>query len=391
MIEFLALLLPVAAASGWWVARRANQKDIRKLESSQLDSAYFRGLNYLVNEQPDKAIDVFVRMLEVNSETVEMHLALGGLFRRKGEVDRAIRIHQNLIARPTLSSEQRAQALLSLGEDYLSAGLLDRAEALFEELVENNNFVQPALGNLKIIYQHEKDWQKTLSISQRLKKLGNRQQDGDQAHYLCELAGQSLKEEDEQSALDYLEQALEVDREAFRPLMMKAQLAMQHGRFDKAISLYKKIVTLHPAYVGEVLEPLSTCFSATGNKKQWISWLQDVYGQKKNLHVMLALAKYFERNQSTAAAIDFLTREMAASPRLAGVQQLIALRKQQAGQGQHADFLEVVNQLVERLIKEQAAYQCHHCGFTTRTLHWQCPGCRSWGTMLPNDSTRSQR
>ena len=170
-MEYLILLLPVAAASGWLAAKRSLRLQQERQCEADMDSAYYRGLNYLVNEQPDKAIDVFVSMLEVNSETVEMHLALGSLFRRRGEVDRAIRIHQNLIARPTLSVDQRSQALLALGNDYMKAGLLDRAEGLFEELVEGKRLLRPALTNLKTIYQHEKDWKKDFSHESLLYRI----------------------------------------------------------------------------------------------------------------------------------------------------------------------------------------------------------------------------
>jgi len=170
MLNLLWLLLPVAAASGWWVARHTELVSQARKKSS-LTSDYFKGLNYLVNEQPDKAIEVFIRVVEVDSETIETHLALGSLFRRRGEVDRAIRIHQNLIARPSLNREQRTQALLELGQDYMNAGLLDRAESLFLELVELDAHTVRALQLLADIYEQEKDWQACLDIVEQLSPL----------------------------------------------------------------------------------------------------------------------------------------------------------------------------------------------------------------------------
>jgi lipopolysaccharide biosynthesis regulator YciM len=162
--ELLLLLLPVAAASGWIAARRSQRQERGKCVNDT-SPVYFRGLNHLLNEEPDKAIDAFVEMLEVDSDTVETHLALGNLFRRRGEVERAIRIHQNLIARPALTREQRAQALLELGQDYMRAGLLDRAENLFRELKDTRLHVRQALKNLLVIYEKERDWQACLDTA----------------------------------------------------------------------------------------------------------------------------------------------------------------------------------------------------------------------------------
>jgi len=386
MQELLILLLPVAAASGWWAARRSMLKEKERLAASEMDSDYFRGLNYLINEQPDKAIDVFVRMLEVNSETVEMHLALGGLFRRRGEVDRAIRIHQNLIARQTLSGEQRAQALLALASDYMSAGLLDRAEGLYEELVENRKQLKPALTNLKLIYQHEKDWSKSLDVSRRLEKLGDREQGRDQAHFLCELAEAALAGGRKDEAGDLLRQALKADQQAFRPLLIQARIASEEARLDDAIALYKKIADEHPAYIGEFLEPMHAIYTRMERQEDWFDWLREIYARKKNLSVLLQITSEIAERDGFATATDYLTSELSDAPRLAGVHRLIRMRMAQKGE-QRSEFLELIEQLLARLLKEQSAYQCHRCGFTTRTLHWQCPGCRSWGSMLPRESS----
>lgn len=384
-MELLILLLPVAAASGWLAARRSMRLQQERQCEADMDSAYYRGLNYLVNEQPDKAIDVFVGMLEVNSETVEMHLALGSLFRRRGEVDRAIRIHQNLIARPTLSSDQRSQALLALGNDYMKAGLLDRAEGLFEELVESKRLLQPALTNLKTIYQHEKDWQKSLEVSRRLDLLGGKGEGDDQAHFLCELAESAIKSGDEAQAESFLGQALEVAPLALRPQLIMAGIFENRGDCQEAISRFKRIADLHPNFIGEILRPMAECYQRTRQQSQWIVWLRDIYALKNNLQVMLEIAHELENSEGEDAAIEFLTSELADSPNLKGIHQLISMRMAQQGEHQ-SQFLQMINQIVERMVAKQSAYLCHRCGFTTRTIHWQCPGCRSWGTMLPTDT-----
>ncbi|MEN8174342.1 MAG: lipopolysaccharide assembly protein LapB [Pseudomonadota bacterium] len=389
MVEFFAILLPVAAASGWWAAKRSLGTTRVGARPYDVDPAYFRGLNYLVNEQPDKAIDIFVRMLEVNSETVELHLTLGNLFRRRGEVDRAIRIHQNLIARPTLSRPQRAQALLELGRDYLRAGLLDRAEGLFNELVELGQQVRPALKNLIVVYQHEKDWEKCLEASRKLVELGDRAQRREQAHYYCELAEEAIGAANTGQAADLLEKARATDPTGPRPLLMQAELARSTAHYDEAIGLYQRVGAQQPIYADEVVEPLARCFEALGQFEQWQLYLREQYERRPSLPVMLAIAEDIQRDDGDAAALVFVSRHLEASPSLRGLERLIDLRLGELGAGR-AEFVALLHDLVGRLAAGIPSYRCHRCGFSARTLHWQCPGCRGWGTMHPYPSSNNK-
>ena len=186
-MEWLFLLLPIAAMSGWLSARKHYKKPSNP-KQGYFDPEYFKGLNYLLNEEPDKAIDVFIRLLEVNSETVETHLALANLFRRRGETERAIRIHQNLIARPTLTLLQREQALIELGLDYMSAGVLDRAELLFLELLNSTAPPSDAYEHLLNIYQQERQWQKAINIAKKLHSQDPQKKKAEIAQFYCELA-----------------------------------------------------------------------------------------------------------------------------------------------------------------------------------------------------------
>ena len=389
MLELLTLLLPVAAASGWWAAKRSVRNEAARLRRGDMDPAYFRGLNYLVNEQPDKAIDIFVRMLEVNSETVELHLALGNLFRRRGETDRAIRIHQNLIARPTLSRPQRAQALLELGQDYLRAGLLDRAEGLFNELVELDQLVKPALRNLILIFQHEKDWEKCLEATCKLEALGDRQMRHDQAHYYCELAHEAECRGEPDAAVRLLRQAERADPGNLRALLMQGELALAREDFREAIGLFREVEACHPAYVGEVIEPLARCHTVLGLGGEWHDHLREQYARHPSLALMLAIAEDLRRTQDEAAAIRFVSEHLSRKPSLRGLAYLIALRLAEQGDAT-TDSLILLNRLAQQLVSDMPAYQCHRCGFSSRTLHWQCPGCRAWGAMDPYSEHREK-
>src|SRR5690554_2987083 len=228
MVELFWLLLPVAALSGWLIGRRRDSRP--DSDGGKLHGEYFQGLNYLLNEQPDKAIEVFTRMVEVDSDTVETHLALGNLFRRRGEVDRAIRIHQNLIARPTLNAEQRSLALLELGMDYMRSGLLDRAEGLFKELAETGNHMEPALRQLLVIYQQEKDWSNAIMVARRLESISGEALHAVVAQFHCERASEHLAAGREREAQEDVRRALNVDPRCVRASLMEAEMARDGGR-----------------------------------------------------------------------------------------------------------------------------------------------------------------
>jgi lipopolysaccharide biosynthesis regulator YciM len=369
----------VAAASGWLVARRAENKRADAVGDD--DPGFFRGLNYLLNEQPDKAIDVFIQMLEVDSDTVETHLALGNLFRRRGEVDRAIRIHQNLIARPTLSRDQRAQALLELGQDYMRAGLFDRAESLFSELIDMELLQEQALRNLKTIYQQEKDWDKCLSVSRQLEANTGEPLYQERAHYYCELAEQARAADRNESAFAYLRQARNADRDCVRATILQADMEAAQGDLQVAIRTYRRVEQQDPSYMVEILPRLGQCYRRIGAWPEWVSYLQGLFSKTRETPVMLALAEAIHEQEGSAATAEFVTEHLRSSPSLEGLSRLIALHSEASARG--SDILPILRELVSRLLANRPAYQCQRCGFSAKTLHWQCPGCKTWGSVRP--------
>ncbi len=387
--EWLLLLLPVAAASGWLAAKRSAGKVGSEKSGTDPRAAYFRGLNFLLNEQPDKAIDVFMRMLEVDSDTVETHLALGNLFRRRGEVDRAIRIHQNLIARPTLSREQRAQALLELGQDYMRAGLFDRAESLFSELVEMSLFQEQALRGLKTIYQQEKDWEKCLSVSRQLEAKSGEALSVERAHYYCELAECARAANDSASVLAYLKQAQGSDAACVRATILHGRVEAAQGDYRGAIRTLRKVEQQDAAYIVEILPSLAECYARVGARKDWITFLKSALEKTRSAPVMLALAGVIQEDEGAAAAADFLTAQLRAAPSLEGLNRLISLHSSN-GRGD-GEVLAILRELVEHLLANRPGYQCQRCGFAAKTLHWQCPGCKTWGSIRPTSDLNCEQ
>ena len=378
MNELVWLLLPVAAASGWWAARRSASKAQER--RARTTPAYFRGLNYLLNEEPDKAIDVFVQLLEVDSETVETHLALGSLFRRRGEVERAIRIHQNLIARPALDEEQRANALLELGMDYMRAGLYDRAENLFLELKEMNQHVRKALQNLIVIYQQERDWEACLRVSEELEPLVSESLGLARSHYYCELAEEALRRKDTEKAAGLLKKAARAEPESVRPTHLQARMAMESGECRKAVDLLHAAVEQDPGYLSEVIGDLRTCHARLDDLDGLRRYLEGFLEESTDVAVVLALTDLIMEMEGEKAASAFIGEQMEHHPTIRGLLRLIELNSSlpdvRAGQ-----ILVGLKDHMERLLAERPAYQCSKCGYSANRMHWQCPSCRSWSTI----------
>jgi len=380
MMELLLLLLPVAAASGWIAAKRSQSKGKQLHDGHNVD--YFKGLNFLLNEQPDKAIDLFIQMLEVDSETVETHLALGNLFRRRGEVDRAIQIHQNLIARPTLQPEHRAQALLELGQDYMRAGLYDRAESLFQELTESNLYREQALASLLLIYEKEKEWDKALEITGKLESISGEQLNNQRAHYYCEMADEAYATSDLKLASGYLKKAQGCNKESVRAAILLGEIEKAKGSHKAAIKMFKKVVENDPIYLSEILSSLSACYEAIGGKLAFRGFLQDLVRSHNGLTETSILAQIIKDEDGDAAAALFLKEHLEENPTLDGLYRLVSLEPKD-GCITSSDMSRILRGLLQRLVEDSPGYKCTTCGFGAKTMHWQCPGCNNWSSIQP--------
>lgn len=377
-IIVLILLLPVAALSGW-LAASSSRRDPRK---RQLPPEYFKGLNYVLNEQPDKAIEIFVKMLEVDSETVETHLALGSLFRRRGEVDRAIRIHQNLIARPTLDSEYRSQALLELGLDYMKLGILDRAEGLFSELVASDNFSTQAYTHLLDIYQQERDWDKAIATVKKLETLTAKNLHPVMAQFYCELAGMELANHNEKDARSHIKRALNLDPKCVRASLMEAGMAMNAADYQAAIKAYRRIEKQDPDYLPEAITSVRYSYQALNKQDKFKDYLAEIVENYGGITPLLFLTDVIAETDGDAAAIRFLSEELHKRPSVRGVDHLVkyAIIKTE---GELQQNLATIKELTTRLLDESSVYKCRICGFEAKKLHWQCPGCKTWNSVKP--------
>lgn len=361
----LFLLLPIAAVAGWYVGYKY-KSSTRKAGSLSRD--YFVGLKYLIDEQPDKAIDVFIKMLDVNSDTVETHLALGGLFRRRGEVDRAIRVHQNLIARPQLEKEQRINTLFELAQDYMSAGVLNRAEKLFLELIQLGGNTTASYLSLLNIYEQQKDWEQAIAIADKLASISNVEVQTRIAHYYCEL--------------NNFKKALLIDKNCVRASLLQGEAAMKDSDLKDAIRAYKKVIEQNPDYISEIIAPLAQCYEQLNNEAEFISYLHHCLAKYPRISIILALAEFIRKHKSDFAAIEFTVPHMQHYPSLRGISYLTELYVNNASENTKKKLL-LLQEFMQQLLENKPIYRCIHCGFSSKTLYWQCPGCHEWSSIKP--------
>jgi len=350
----------------------------------QLNHRYFKGLNYLLNDESDKAIDVFIQLAETSQETFEPQLALGNLYRRKGEVDRAIKLHQALIAQAELPERYRTRALLAIGKDYMSAGLLDRAEVLFSELVEIEAHTPEALQSLVEIYQQEQDWLQAIKSASRFQSATNRNMQVPIGHYYCELADLALQQEDQEQAEKYLASALRVDERTVRAHMIQARMHMADEKWSAAIDSFRAAkdadATFTPLLIDDMVECYMRMDQGAAMEKELLQWIESYQG----VSPVLALARYYAQQQDAAFATDFLTEQLQQRASFKGLNALIELNEDLLTlQDGKQDYLNVLKELIDKLLKNKPKLRCRKCGFGAKALHWQCPSCKNWGVVKP--------
>ena len=374
------LPIPVLFFALGWIAARIDIKHLLT-ESRALPLSYFRGLNFLLNEQPDKAIESFIEVVKVDPQTIDLHFALGSLFRRQGEIDRAIRMHQNLLDRPDLPRDRRETATFELAQDFHRAGLLDRAEDLFVKL-DGTPYEHAAQGFLLAIYETEKDWAKAIAITRRMEAVSKTPHHKEIAHYHCELAQAALLKSDFAAARTELDLALAEYRACTRATMLAGDLEAQQGRFTEAIDAWARIESQNPAFLALVAERAGTAYAKSGNPEQGIRVLANWQANYPSLDVMNALFSLVLGHEGPRAAAELVKAELAKSPTLLGLDRLLEAQLQDAPAERRHD-LELVKALVGQHIKRLGLYRCEQCGFRARQYYWRCPGCQKWETYSP--------
>jgi lipopolysaccharide biosynthesis regulator YciM len=373
------LALPLFFALGWLAAR----VDIRQIvsESRLLPASYFKGLNFLLNEQQDKAIEAFIEVARVNPQTIELHFALGSLFRRRGEVERAIRMHQNLTEREDLAQEQKLQALLELAQDYLKAGLLDRAEELFLKL-DGTLHAEAALCFLLEIYEQEKDWHKAVGIAEKLEALSGRSYQKEIANFCCELAARAQMQSRPAEARPHLDAALAHHRLCVRANMLLGDLESSLGNRAAAIAVWQRIESQNPAYLSLVAERLLTAYRDDGRPEEGLNLLRGYLEKYASLDLLDMVYQATLATGDTQAAYRLVRDEVRRTPTLLGLDKLLEAQLLEAPAEKRHD-LQLIKQLIHQHTRSLAMYKCEHCGFRARQFYWHCPACGEWETYAP--------
>lgn len=376
------ILFFICLGVAWLLGYRARPEETPQRNKNQLPRDYLIGLNFLLNEETDKAVDIFIKMLEVDSDTVETHLAVGKLFRRRGEVDRAIRIHQNLIARPQLEKIYREQSLFELGQDYLSAGMLDRAERIFIELTSTKSHSASALLILIDIYQQVKDWEKARQIALRYEAITHENMQPVIAHYYCELAEVAFHKKHYTLAIEFIDKALTADRLCVRANLIQARILMEEGKFNLAATCLKKIKDQNTNYLSEAIELLAYCYEQMNDEVTLVTYLKQLLEDHPKIPVVLILSERIRKWKGDRVAANFVADYVRRYPSLRGLHLVINLYILIV-EGRVKEDLHILQTLMKKLMADRPDYQCSSCGFSGKTLHWNCPGCKKWNTLLP--------
>ena len=370
-LTLILMGLPVAFVLGW-LASRMDLRQLR-MENRQAPKAYFKGLNFLLNEQQDQAIDAFIEAVQSDPDTSELHFALGNLFRRRGEYERAVRVHEHLLSRGDLSQDDRHRAQHALALDYLKAGLLDRAEDALLKL-EGTRFEAQARLALLANYERSRDWTHAADIARKLEAAGQGNFGGRRSHYLCEQAGSVAAAGDAAQAQALLEQAAGIAPHAPRPRMDLARLQRQSGDSNPSLATLSQAMLAAPEAVSLIAPHLAQAAIEAGRIAPALAQLKSTYAETPSLDVLDAIvALEAADGDTTSSARDWYARHLEKEPSLVAAAKWIAGEKLE-----HEQFHPQVQRALDHAVKPLTRYRCAACGFEAKQHFWQCPGCQAW-------------
>jgi len=381
------LILPLFFTLGWVAAR----VDIKQLisESTTLPAAYFKGLNFLIGDQHNKAVEAFSEAIHANSDSLELHFALGSLFRRTGETDRAINMHLNLLDKKELTDNQKDAVKAELAQDYLKAGLFDRAEELFKNL-KDKRYHQPALRALLEIYVREREWLHAIETATELERLSGIPFRKEIAQYYCELAMNAMIDQQLDQVRLHLADALNANKKCVRANVLLGDVEVQSGNHAAAISHWKHIEFQQPDYLGLIAPKLLKSFAALGQSSEGISLLKNYLENYKLPSLMSALYEATITEEGADSAATLARNELIRKPSLQTLDQLLQARAMSETDSNSKGYqdIQLMQQTVRNAIGNRAAYYCNQCGFRAKQYHWQCPACNAWES-LPSEPSEA--
>lgn len=388
-IVLLAVLL-AAIAIGYGLGRYRAYRNISRTQppSRTPSRDYFVGLNHLLNEQPDQAITTFINVLEVNSDTIDTHIALGKLFRSRGEADKAVSIHQNLLARPALSSHQNEEVQLELARDFMALGLYDRAERLLSSLLDTTRIDahQEAAKQLLVnLLEREGEWQAALDVTlPTLKHHPEMRRPA--AHWLCELAQDDIQQASRALAKRHLRKALQLDEACVRATLILAELAMENGHYFHAIKQLARIPAQDKDHIPTLLPLLKRAYKLNNDETGLRQHLEQLLSETPYTSVIILLGDVIHQHEGVDKAIEMVGNQLSRAPSLGGIDYLMDLYMESQrldGRPTPDSRLVLLKRHTHALLENRPRHRCQRCGFAGDVLHWQCPACRRWGTTKP--------
>ena len=362
---------------------RNSVRQAQRKQSSILSKHYYKGINFLLSDQPDKAVDTLIKMINLDSDTAETHIAMGNFFRHRGELDRAIRVHQNLVSKEEISDEQKQQALKELGKDYMLAGFLERAENAFLQLLDSEKHFLEAQHQLFNIYQTTKEWDRAIELAEKMMDCHG---DSDElcnriSHFYCEQAALLIKDQAFEKAEKSLQKSIMANEHAVRPWLMLGQLAITQEQFSQAIEYLKQVPQRDVSWLSEAIPLLETCAEALDDEKR-LEEVLDTYWQQCATAYLSKVNLIAKRGDDRQAA-EVLLEQLKKTPTMKGFKTLMSLYIDGEAEKQAIDSLKMIKELVEEQIKQRPKYRCQSCGFSGRQIHWLCPSCKKWGAIKP--------
>lgn len=388
MLELLFLLLPIAAFYGWYMGQRSIRKN-QELVNHKFSAEYVTGLNFLFSNQHEKAVDIFLSMLQkqehenkISSQSqFEAELTLGNLFRSRGEIDRALRIHRHLEKSPVHSFEQKLLVKQQLAKDYLVAGFYDRAENYYIDLLEEPDFSVHSLLQLSIIYQITKDWQKAINVTEKLLKISPESDKAPLAHYYCEDA--LINKSDKEYFISSLNKALNHSPNCTRASIILADYYLSENEYLKALDTYTTILSQDTDYLGEVLPQVKLCYEKLNQMDEYELFLYKANQIKHNNQIDIALSEFISTKDGTEAAQAYLYQQVQRYPNMLTFHRFIYYQVDKAEPGIGKESLAQLHNMVGNKIEKSFKYKCLNCGYHSHRLAWNCPSCRKWETVKP--------
>lgn len=382
MDYWLLLLILSAILIGWIIGRwDFVTKNIADNANGIFSDSYVKGLNYLLSNDSNKAIGIFTELIEVNSDTIEIHITLGNLFRSKGEVDRAIKVHQNLLARPNLSKKQRNTAIAELANDYLKAGLLDRAEKLFKEMIQLKSDDLVAYRRLLDLYITEKSWHEAIECARILYDRGEADATIIYSQCLCEIAEDAMSQGKNKVARESLAKAIVIDQNCVRAMLLLIKLHLESNSIPAAKKLFKRLIKLKPEYMGLYIEPARNIYLRGKESIDYRNFLQQQYQEHRSTRLAMALLEYYvDQNQIEKARL-FLSDVLKSSPSFESFE--FALRFLKSDPDHLSETWESLSSFLKLMHSKKIEFACSQCGYESHVIEWNCPSCKSWASMKP--------